>query len=345
MPTRRPVGSPLAARVRRAPRSTPRCGWHAGAFLPDDDGEWATRERQIIARTIARARLIGAEAALAAGDPTGAAALAERALDHDPYDEQALRALMSAHAAAGRPASALAVYSRCRARLGEDLGVDPAPETAALHTAIVRGERPPAPPAAVNIEVAPLVGRVAELAVLDRESALAAGGSSRAVIVEGESGIGKTALVNAWSHSISGDALVLAGRCDELGRELPLQPVLDALAAHLRQAGSEEATPRPRGRGRAARPVARRRPDDAGRNEAGSDHGRRHGGRPGSTVRRAARCGRAGRWTASGGRHRRRRAPRRTKYRVVAGVRRATGRRSLGRRHPAVRASRSDVAS
>src|SRR5262249_48220723 len=34
--------------------------------------------------------------------------------------------------------------------------------------------------------------------------------------------------------------LVLTGRCDELGRELPLQPVLDGLAAHLRQLPAEE---------------------------------------------------------------------------------------------------------
>ena len=60
-------------------------------------------------------------------------------LDADPYDEAALRLVMRAQAAAGRPASALAAYARFRQRLAEDLGVDPAPETTALHTALLRG--------------------------------------------------------------------------------------------------------------------------------------------------------------------------------------------------------------
>ena len=46
-------------------------------------------------------------------------------LDHDPYDEAALRSLMRAHVALGRPASALAAYAEVRARLAEDLGVSP----------------------------------------------------------------------------------------------------------------------------------------------------------------------------------------------------------------------------
>ena len=66
-----------------------------------------------------------------------------RRLDHDPYDEAALRVLMRAYAAAGRPASALAAYARVRERLSEDLGVDPAPETEELHTLILLGDAAP----------------------------------------------------------------------------------------------------------------------------------------------------------------------------------------------------------
>ena len=62
---------------------------------------------------------------------------AARGLDHDPYDEAALRSLMRAHAALGRPASALAAYAEVRARLAEDLGVSPAAETEALHSEIL----------------------------------------------------------------------------------------------------------------------------------------------------------------------------------------------------------------
>lgn len=186
-----------------------------GDLLADErDPWWATTERAAVARTIARARVLAADAALAAGQPVDAAAEAERALDHDPYDEAALRALMRAHAAAGKPASALAAYARARERLAEDLGVDPTRETEHLHTSILLAPDAPAHTHA-------LVGRDRELAALDR----ATGG----VVIEGEAGIGKTALLDAWLASRP----ALRGRCDELGRELPLQPILDALASHL----------------------------------------------------------------------------------------------------------------
>src|SRR5207249_10846309 len=65
--------------------------------------------------------------------------------------------------------------------------------------------------------------------------ALVDGGGRRAVLIEGEAGIGKTALLDAWTATLA-NALIVAGRCDELGRELPLQPILDGLAPHLQDA-------------------------------------------------------------------------------------------------------------
>ena len=138
------AGSPTAARAAaRAALALVR-----GEFLADEpDPVWAEADRGAAARTVARARVVAAEAALAAGDPGDAAAVAEGALDHDPYDEAALRALMRAHAAAGRPASALAAYARVASDSREDLGVDPVKETEELHTAILLGDvASPSPP-------------------------------------------------------------------------------------------------------------------------------------------------------------------------------------------------------
>ncbi|MEY2460099.1 MAG: hypothetical protein QOG30_1929, partial [Acidimicrobiaceae bacterium] len=233
------AGSPTAARAAaRAALALVR-----GDFLSDEpDPVWAEVDRGAVGRTIARARVVAAEAALAAGDPGDAAIVAEGALDHDPYDEAALRTLMRAQAAAGKPASALAAYARMRERLGEDLGVDPVKETEELHTAILLGDIVATPP-----PVAPgdagrpaIVGRSGELAVLDGHLAIAERGEAVAVLVEGEAGIGKTALLESWISRVSTRALVLIGRCDELGRGLPLEPVLDGLAAHLRRCTDEE---------------------------------------------------------------------------------------------------------
>jgi DNA-binding SARP family transcriptional activator/tetratricopeptide (TPR) repeat protein len=204
-----------------------------GPLLANEDGEWVDLQRARFERRVARVRLVGAEALLGCGQPLEAAVHAEEALTHDPYDEHALRLLMRAHADAGRPASALARYASTRALLADELGVSPSAETEALHTAILlSGEQSDrfSPPR--SSERGDLFGRERELAQMD---AVLDPGISAALLVEGEAGIGKSALVAQWQRRpASASALILLGRCDELGRDLSLQPVLDALAAHLR---------------------------------------------------------------------------------------------------------------
>jgi len=205
-----------------------------GHVLPEEEGDWVELERAAAAARADSARRIAAEAAWRAGDHLAAVAAAEEVLAEDPYDEAALRVLMHAHVAAGRPASALAAYVRVRERLVEDLGVSPTAETEALHDAIVVGDvaadpaRPEPPPAP------DLPGRAVELAVLDAAfERVAATQEARTVVVTGDAGIGKTRLVEHWRARLPNDALVLQGRCDPLGRDLPLQPIADAVAPHL----------------------------------------------------------------------------------------------------------------
>jgi DNA-binding SARP family transcriptional activator len=219
-----------------------------GPLLADEDGLWPEADRVAAQAAVTRLRRLAVDAAVAAGDHGGAAALAEQALAADPYDEAMLRALMSAHLGAGRPASALAAYARVRHRLAEDLGVPPTAETEALHNvALVAadgdtgGPAPAIPATRAAPAPAGLVGRDAELAVLDAALAEVAGGATTLVIVEGDTGMGKTMLVDAWAARARAVATVLWGRCDELGRDLPIQPVADALADHLRAAGTERA--------------------------------------------------------------------------------------------------------
>jgi DNA-binding SARP family transcriptional activator len=213
----------------------------AGALLPDEDGAWILAERASVAATVRQIHRLAVDAALAAGDQGAAAALAEQALAHDPYDEPVLRTLMAAHLAAGRPASALAAYARIRTRLGEDLGVPPTADTEAMYgraLAAADGDVPAYPAPSAPSE---LVGRVREVAALDGWLAQVARSGGGLVVVEGDAGIGKTTLVEFWSRRAEGEAVVLRGRCDELGRDLPLQPVADALADHLRMIGTERA--------------------------------------------------------------------------------------------------------
>ena len=221
----------------------------AGDLLPDEDGEWILGDRAAVAATVTQVHRLAVDAAVAGGDHGAAAALAEQALARDPYDEAVLRTLMTAHLAAVRPASALAAYGRVRARLADDLGVPPTSETEAVYgraLAAADGDAP-APVTALTPSSAPppaipgVVGRTDELAALDRSLDQVVPSGGNLVVVEGDAGIGKTTLVDAWARRVEGDAVVLRGRCDELGRDLPLQPVADALAEHLRTVGPERA--------------------------------------------------------------------------------------------------------
>ena len=214
-----------------------------GPLLADEDGAWVEAERTAVTAAVTQLRRLAVDAAVAAGDHTEAAALAEQVLADDPYDEVVLRSLMEAHLAARRPASALAAYARVRERLGEDLGVPPTAETEAVHARALMaadGDMAPVAPG-TGAPPAGLVGRGAELAALDAALEPAAAGGAALVVVEGDAGIGKTTLVDAWANLVAPRAVVLRGRCDELGRDLPLQPVADALAEHLRAIGPDRA--------------------------------------------------------------------------------------------------------
>ena len=208
-----------------------------GVLLADEpDAEWAADARSAADASVAEVRRVAATAALATGQVGDAAAHAGAALRADPYDEAALRTLMRAHVAAGRPASALAEFARVRELLAEDLGVDPAPETRALHEELLRDE-PPTPPAA---EPTPekLVGRAAELRAMDAELERSRTGA-RVVLVSGEPGVGKTALLDHWAALAKAcGAVVLRGRAEQ--GELALQPVLDALAGRLADVTPDE---------------------------------------------------------------------------------------------------------
>src|ERR1022692_1149870 len=72
-----------------------------------------------------------------------------------------------------------------------------------------------------------LLERISELAALDRSLAKARDGRGSLVLVSGEAGTGKTALVRAFCDAQRGGARVLWGACDPLFTPRPLGPLLD----------------------------------------------------------------------------------------------------------------------
>ena len=221
----------------------------AGTAISDEPyADWADRAREQLRELLRRVRLAAAEASLATGDPRRAASFAEAAVAADPLDEAAHRWYMSAAAAAGEQAKALAAYEALRQRLGRELGADPAPQTRELHLAILReqddglarsGPGRAAPRGTAPLGTArgtepgtiPLAGRDREIGVLREAWAAAAGGRPGLVTIVGEAGIGKTALAEALAAEAAGDGgTVLQTRCYETERSLFLQPIVEAIA-------------------------------------------------------------------------------------------------------------------
>jgi DNA-binding SARP family transcriptional activator/energy-coupling factor transporter ATP-binding protein EcfA2 len=207
-----------------------------GEVLADQpQAAWLDDARRDGERLLRRARRCAWTAALALGEPGRAVELALAAVADDPLDEAAHRALMLAQHQAGAPGAALAAYERLRERLAEELGADPASETAELHLAILRGAPLAAPAERLAGPRWPgggLVGRTEELAALRSAWAEAATGRAGLVLVAGPAGSGKSRLVAELVGLVaSTGGAVASARCYEAERSLFLQPILEAVRA------------------------------------------------------------------------------------------------------------------
>ena len=87
-----------------------------------------------------------------------------------------------------------------------------------------------------------LIGRDAELATLVRLVTEVAKGRGGTVLIEGEPGIGKSALVQAALAEADSGCQVFWGAGDELGQALPLLPLLEALRVREPSANPRQST-------------------------------------------------------------------------------------------------------
>jgi DNA-binding SARP family transcriptional activator len=181
-----------------------------------------------------------------AGDAERASETVTRWLSFDPLTEEGYRRLMRLRFAQGDRAGALRAYANGRAVLAEQLQVEPEPETVALakrmrHTAPVRSPQvrpahasPGQPPA--HLLDGPLLGRTAEFGTLIECYQRVHAGQPQLVLLQGETGIGKTRLASEFAGWVQAQgADVLAGRALQTGRQLPYQPLIDVLRHRLEQ--------------------------------------------------------------------------------------------------------------
>jgi DNA-binding SARP family transcriptional activator/transcriptional regulator with XRE-family HTH domain len=166
-----------------------------------------------------------ADAAQAAGRHDRVVTHLRELATREPLNEKAHARLMTALAATGEQAAALAVFEELRRRLDEQLGVRPGVELADAHLRILRQEVPTAAtpvagwnghgagtgtpraiPRQLPAAVPHFTGRVAQLRALAGVLEGAAGGAGMVMIaaISGTAGVGKTALAVRFAHQVAG---------------------------------------------------------------------------------------------------------------------------------------------
>ncbi|BCY09101.1 hypothetical protein L3i22_041890 [Actinoplanes sp. L3-i22] len=200
-----------------------------------------------------------AELAVSLHSPARVLAALRMAASMAPLHEPVQAGLIRVLGAAGRQAEALSLFREVRARLADELGIDPGPDLQDAHVRVL-SQLPASPPVvrtdeggdgAASRTADGLVGRAEELALLRQSVELAFAGSPTRRIVQGEPGVGKTRLVREIAAEAGRrGALVVWGSCLE-GDGTPsmwpweqtLRPILDSLPAPQREKwlGSEVA--------------------------------------------------------------------------------------------------------
>ncbi len=241
-------------------------------LISDPYADWVQNERERLRERYFTALLELAEMQAAAANYAEAISNCRRILARDEVRENAYQLLMRFQAESGDSASALLTYERCRTILAEELGADPSPLTQVLHQRILNGEIVPdtsdKPRMVLGVEAqAPaaaggfvyqagellarlpqsfllpmidptfleaFVGREQETALLKSRLDSAMQGAGQLVILEGESGIGKTRLAYAALRSaIDAGATVISVTCQPLERKFPFAPLADSIGRYL----------------------------------------------------------------------------------------------------------------
>jgi len=165
-----------------------------------------------------------AELAVSRGRPERVVGALQLAAAISPLHEPVQAALITVLGAAGRQVEALAVFRTVRARLAEDLGLDPGEALESAHQRALSQRSMPKEPSRAAPRQAPplersydaLIGRADELAALRQAIDAAVAGGVALAVVEGEPGVGKTRLLQeVAAEADRHDAVVVWGSCLE----------------------------------------------------------------------------------------------------------------------------------
>ena len=206
--------------------------------------EWLLLERERLRETavdtLARLLAFQTRPSSRQDEADDAMRTAVRLLTLDPLQEAVHRALMRLYAEHGRHAAALRQYQTCVDVLRRELAVEPEAETKRPYEAIMQRRVTlvtAASEPARHVPLAPshapvLFDREAELRAIREAAAAVARGSGQVLLIAGEAGIGKTALLDAAVAEIAAlRPCAMSGRSHASTQVLPFGPWADLLRA------------------------------------------------------------------------------------------------------------------
>ncbi|HEU5171245.1 MAG TPA: AAA family ATPase, partial [Gemmatimonadales bacterium] len=227
-------------------------GFLDGFDVPDADEfmRWKERQQARLLPAILEAMVKLIDRCRRTADSRQMERIADRMIGLDPLSEDAIRAKMEARAFAGDRVTALRVFEEWKEQLARELGAAPSTTVDGLASRLrrrgwERTDGPPVPPIATEQwRNRPFIGRMSEYRVLYEQWERVRKGEPGHVLVRGDSGIGKTTIVERLSTAA---ALEGAGasrvQCYELEREIPYAGVTGLVIGLLEKPGAAAAPP------------------------------------------------------------------------------------------------------
>jgi DNA-binding SARP family transcriptional activator/tetratricopeptide (TPR) repeat protein len=212
---------------------------YTGDLLAGFYDDWIFPHQDRLRNGFLGALRLAIDLAMAKGDHETALTHARRLTQEDEFDEEAHRSVMRTAVLLGRHHEAIRQFEECRRIFEEELGTAPSPETVALYEATLAdreaGPRtrsgPDESPLFGDGSAAPFVGREGERSRMAHLLDDAMDGRGSIVLVEGESGVGKTRLLAEVADDARWRGMdVLWGRSTPSGGR-PFAPLSEALSA------------------------------------------------------------------------------------------------------------------